>query len=60
MSGAPLPPGAPLRNPPFVGRGALPFSDVAIVVVYRLISEAIDEGASRLRVEDSVSGWSVG
>jgi hypothetical protein len=58
MSGAPVLPGAPLRKPPFVGRGALPFSDVAIVDVYELVSGAIDEGARRLRVEDSVSEWS--
>ena len=58
MSAAPLPPGAPLRNPPFAARGALPFSVVAIVDEYDVVSGAVDEWAIMLRVGDSVSSES--
>ena len=48
-----LPPGAPLRKPPLGGSGAFPLS-VAIVGECVSVSEAVEEGATRLRVEDVV------
>ena len=47
-----LPPGAPLRKPPLGGSGAFPLSAVAIVRESGSGSEAVEEGATRLRVED--------
>ena len=49
-----LPPGAPLRKPPLGGSGAFPLSIVAIVIECGSVSEAVEEGATRLRVEDVV------
>lgn len=42
-----------MRNPPFPARGALPFSVVAIIDQYEVVSGAVDEWAIMLRVEDS-------
>ena len=42
-----------MRNPPFAARGALPFSVVAIIDQYEVVSGAVDEWAIMLRVEDS-------
>lgn len=48
------PPGAPLRKPPFAGRGAFPLSIAAIVG--ESVSGPVDvkDEARRLRVEDVV------
>ncbi len=49
------PPGAPLRKVPLeVGRGAFPLSMAAIVGECVSVSGAIEDGATRLRVEDVV------
>ena len=49
------PPGAPLRKPPLVGRGAFPFSMAAIVGGECVsVCEAVEDRATRLRVEDVV------
>lgn len=48
------PPGAPLRKPPLVGRGAFPFSMAAIVGECVSVWEAVEDRATRLRVEDVV------
>lgn len=48
------PPGAPLRKPPFAGRGVFPLSMADIVRGCECDSEAVEDGATRLRVEDVV------
>ena len=48
------PPGAPLRKPPLVGRGAFPLSIAAIVGEYVFGSVDVEDEATRLRVEDVV------
>ena len=47
-------PGAPLRKFPLAGSGDFPLSTVAIVIDCGSNSEAVEEGATRLRVEDVV------
>ena len=49
-----LPLAAPLRKPPLVGSGAFPLSFVAIGTESGSVSEGVEEGATRLRVEDVV------
>ena len=48
------PPGAPLRKPPLAGRGVFPLSIAAIIGGFVSISEAEEDAATRLRVEDVV------
>ena len=43
-----------MRKPPLGGSGAFPLSIVAIVIERGSVSEAVEEGATRLRVEDVV------
>ena len=52
-----LPLAAPLRKPPLVGSGAFPLSFVAIGTESESVWEGVEEGATRLRVEDVV--WNV-
>lgn len=47
------PPGAPLRKFPFVGRGVFPLSMVAIFREWVYDPEIVEDGARRLRIEDS-------
>ena len=49
-----LPPGAPLRKAPLAGSGAFPLSVVAIARESESVSEAVEDGARRLRVEGVV------
>ena len=43
-----------MRKPPLGGSGAFPLSIVAIVLEQGSVSEAVEEEATRLRVEDVV------
>ena len=47
------PPGAPLRKP-LAGRGAFPLSMAAIIGEEVCVSGAVEDGATRLRVEEMV------
>ena len=52
-------PGAPLRKPPLAGRGAFPLSIAAMLEEGISVCEYVEDGATRLRVEDVVYvvGW---
>ena len=52
------PPGAPLRKAPFAGSGAFPLSIDAMLEECVSVCEGVEDRASRLRVEDVVSGGS--
>ena len=50
----PSPFGAPLRRLPFTGSGAFPLSVAAIAEERVFVSEGVEDGATRLCVEDVV------